>query len=296
MKKIALATSDEFADLTPEDKLLASCLRDVGYDASPLVWNEPSQNLTKFSAVVIRSCWDYHKNASAFLGWIDNLEKASVHVLNSPSILRWNLEKTYLLDLAERGAAIPPTLWFEKGEVGSLADTLAETGWGKAVLKPTISATAWRTFVVTRENAREMQAEHDDLLRAGGVMIQKFIEEVQTRGEWSFVFFDKKFSHAVLKRARDGDFRVQNNFGGSVESNLEAPSGLIDQARRIIESIDQELLYARVDGVEMEGELCLMELELIEPVLFLDSDRSAAQAFAAAIDRSLGSNRIRVTA
>jgi len=113
--------------------------------------------------------------------------------------------------------------------------------------------------------------------------MQKFVAEIQTSGEWSFVFFDKKFSHAVLKRAKAGDFRVQNNFGGTVETNLKPPQGLTKQAQKIVENVEEDLLYARVDGVEVEGEFCLMELELIEPVLFLENNKSAAQKLAAAI-------------
>jgi len=283
MKEIALATSREFADLTADEKLLTNCLQDFGFDAQPFIWNEPNQDLKNYSAVVIRSCWDYHKKPHEFLAWIDKLETNGVKVLNSPAILRWNLAKFYLRELAASGVKIPPTVWFEKGGKGDLANTLAENDWNKAVLKPTISATAWRTFVVTPENAGELQAEFENLLLSGGAMLQKFVAEIHTSGEWSFVFFDKKFSHAILKRAKAGDFRVQNNFGGTIETNLKPPSGLIKQAQKIVEDIKGDLLYARVDAAEIAGELCLMELELIEPVLFLENNKSAAQKFAAAI-------------
>jgi len=109
------------------------------------------------------------------------------------------------------------------------------------------------------------------------VLVQKFVEEVRTTGEWSFILFDKTFSHAVLKRAEAGDFRVQNNFGGSVETSLEPAPALVREAQRNVKSIAEDLTYARVDGVEIAGELCLMEFELIEPVLFLKHRELAAQ-------------------
>ena len=283
MKKIALATCREYADLTVEDKLLADCLQNLGFDAQPLVWDEAKQNLADYSAVVIRSCWDYHKKPQEFLSWIGKLEENGVKILNPPNILRWNVDKIYLRELEKSGVKIPPTVWFEKGEAGSLSNILAENGWQKAVLKPTISATAWRTFIVTPENANELQPEFENLLLTGGAMVQKFVAEIQTKGEWSFIFFDKKFSHAVLKRAKAGDFRVQDNFGGSVEMTVEPAPALIKAAQKIVENINDDLLYARVDGAEIAGEFCLMELELIEPVLFLENNSSAADKFAAAI-------------
>ena len=126
-------------------------------------------------------------------------------------------------------------------------------------------------------------------------MIQKFVAEIQTKGEWSFVFFDKKFSHAVLKRAKAGDFRVQNYFGGTVETDLQPPPDLIDQAKTIVENVSEDLLYARVDGVEIDGELCSMELELIEPALFLENNKFAAQRFASAIADVFESHKIKTT-
>ncbi len=295
MKKIALATCREYADLTVEDKLLADCLQNLGFDAQPLVWDEAKQNLADYSTVVIHSCWDYHKKPQEFLAWIDSLESNGLKVLNPPNILRWNVDKIYLRELEKSGVKIPPTVWFEKGEAGSLSKILAENDWRKAVLKPTISATAWRTFIVTPENAAELQPEFESMLLTGGAMVQKFVAEIQTKGEWSFIFFNKKFSHAVLKRAKTGDFRVQDNFGGSVEMTVEPAPALIKAAQKIVENINDNLLYARVDGAEIAGEFCLMELELIEPVLFLDNNPSAANKFAAAIARCLELIKVKTT-
>ncbi len=286
MKNIALATCRQFADLTIEDKLLADCLRNLGFNPKPLVWDAPNQPLDEFAAVVIRSCWDYHKKPDEFLNWIDKLETNGVNLLNPPEVLRRNLDKIYLRGLNEAGFKIPPTVWLKQGETGDLAKILVANSWSKAVIKPTISATAWRTFVATTDNADRLQAEFENLLSNGGVIIQKFVKEIQTKGEWSFVFFDKKFSHAVLKRAKSGDFRVQSNFGGVIAADIHPAPNLIAEAQRIVDKADENLSYARVDGVEIAGEFFLMELELIEPVLFLENDKSAAQKFAETIVRA----------
>lgn len=284
MIKIALATSNEFPDLTAEDRLYADRLLLCGVEARPLVWTEDKKMTDDYAAVVIRSCWDYHRRPMRFRKWLDALSAAGIRVFNGPEIVRWNLDKRYLREMtgSKYGIKIPETVWFEPGEDADLAEILEKKGWPQAVVKPTVSATAWRTSVVKTEDAAGRQAEFEDLLSCGGVMVQEFIPEIRTRGEWSFVFFDKRFSHAVLKTAAKGDFRVQNDFGGTVRTDIPAPAALVRQARAVIEQIDSPLLYARVDGVETAVGFRLMELELIEPALFLNADRRAAGRFAAA--------------
>lgn len=296
MKKIGLAVGREHKNLTVEDKLLANRLRESGFDARTLLWDDDFDKTgSDFDAVIVHSCWGYHTKPREFLNWIDALETNGVRIFNSPSVVRWNLDKIYLRELSRRGFKIPPTVWFERGGTGVLSKILAENDWQKAVVKPTVSATAWRTFVVARDSAELLQPEFETLLGAGGAMVQKFIEEIETRGEWSFVFFDKKFSHACLKRAKAGDFRVQNNFGGTVETGIVPPPVLLETAQKIVSVVREDLLYARVDAVETDGELSLMELELIEPLLFLDNNESALHKFAAAVANRLESNRMKKT-
>lgn len=293
MKKIALAVGREYKEITVEDKLLANCLRGKGFDAQTLVWDEPNPAENDFDAVVVHSCWGYHKQPQKFLNWIAEIEKRNIQIFNPPPVLRLNLDKSYLRELAAKSVELPPTVWFQKNESGDLTKILRERGWRKAVLKPTVSATAWRTFLVAPENAARLQPEFEHLLRTGGALVQEFVGEIETRGEWSFVFFDKKFSHAVLKRAKAGDFRVQNNFGGTIEFDAEPPRGFVETARKIVSAVPEDLLYARVDVVEAKNGFCLMELELIEPQLFLENNSSALQKFADAIGGRLETNRIK---
>jgi hypothetical protein len=145
-----------------------------------------------------------------------------------------------------------------------------------------VSATAYRTVVTSADDTNEAQALADDLLRGPGVMVQEFMEEVSTRGEWSLVFFSGQFSHAVVKTPKAGDFRVQHDFGGS-EHSAQPPDSVIQAASRAIAAVESVPLYARVDGVESGGQFLLMELELIEPVLFLKLAEGAADRFAEVI-------------
>jgi glutathione synthase/RimK-type ligase-like ATP-grasp enzyme len=289
MKTIALATCRSLADLAPDEKLLADRLRDLGFEARPLVWDDSAQQLHDVAAVIVRSCWDYHKKPQEFLSWAEGLEAQGMNVLNPSPILRGNHDKSYLRQLQAADVRVPSTAWFEPGSTAVLAAVLAKHGWSKAVVKPTISATAWQTFSVSKTDAASFQLRFEELLGTGGVLVQSFVDEIEITGEWSFVFFDRTFSHAVRKRPKPGDFRVQEQFGGSVEPITNPARTLVAQAEAILAQITGPLVYARVDAVETEGQLCLMELELIEPALFLQTCPHAAKDFAAAIVRAVPS-------
>ena len=166
------------------------------------------------------------------------------------------------------GIPVIPTEFVERKSKIDLNFVLENRKWEKAVIKPAISGSAYKTYVVSH-NEPGIQSKLDELLTDNDVLIQKFIDEIQT-GEWSLLFFNKKYSHSVLKVPKDNDFRVQAVFGGEYLYN-EAPVKLIEQAQKIVDNVKGELLYARVDGIYINETLYLMELELIEPDLFLNS-------------------------
>jgi glutathione synthase/RimK-type ligase-like ATP-grasp enzyme len=241
---IALVTWSGLPELADDDRLLLDHL-----PARAVVWDDASIDWTAFDAIVIRSTWDYHTRIDEFRAWIDRLDACGAKLWNPPALLRWNTHKRYLIDLAARGVNVVPTL-------------LAS----RVVIKPAVSATAYRTSVLDPFD-QEM-------------LVQPFIDEVVTAGEWSLIFFRGAFSHAVIKRARSGDFRVQHDFGGTWEP-AQPDAALIEQAQEILQTIEEPWLYARVDGVVRDGRLLLMELEMTEPSLFLDI--ASAARFAAAI-------------
>jgi len=271
------ATSESIPNLTEDDQTFIGPLAKRGIEARPAVWSDASIPWPAADAVLIRSCWDYHLRLPEFLAWIASLEQAGVRVWNPPAMLRWNADKIYLRDLERKGVAIVPTLWPEKGF--QLQQELRKYSWTKAVIKPRVSATAYRTVLTSAGETNEAQALADDLLRGPGAMVQEFMEEVSTRGEWSLIFFSGKFSHAVLKIPKAGDFRVQHDFGGA-EHIAKAPDPVIQAASRSLAALEGVPLYARVDGVESGSQFLLMELELIEPALFLKLAEGAAERFA----------------
>jgi glutathione synthase/RimK-type ligase-like ATP-grasp enzyme len=154
------------------------------------------------------------------------------------------------------------------------------------VVKPAISATAFMTFQTSPAQAEADQNKLDAILKNSGALVQEFMPEIIMHGEWSLVFFAGEYSHAVVKQPQAGDFRVQTDFGGSYRAAI-APPEFIAQAQALLRLVDQHLLYARVDGIEREGQFILMELELIEPSLFLRADAAAPARFAQAIEKFL---------
>jgi len=284
--RIALATSSDLPDLTPDDRTLLRPLSDRSIKAEPAVWTDPNYPWQDYDAIVIRSCWDYHLRSEDFLRWIASLKSP---VWNPPETIRWNADKSYLRSLEDKGIPIVPTLWCEAGKTQSLADALRATGWAHAVVKPRISATAHRTQLVDTINAHTSQELFDELLAGPGVMVQKFMEDILNEGEWSLMFFGGKFSHAVVKTPQPGDFRVQSDFGG--KSRLaDPPAFMIEHAIRAVQAV-APTLYARVDGVvDHQSQFRIMELELIEPALFLSSHPAAPERFADAIANALRSH------
>jgi glutathione synthase/RimK-type ligase-like ATP-grasp enzyme len=281
MLRIALATSSKYPDLTHDDRLLLKPLAERGIDPEPAIWDDPERDWASFDAVVIRSCWDYHLKHEAFLRRIGLFEQAKTPLWNSAALVRWNANKSYLRDLDARGVPIVPTFWPEAGEEVRLREKLHELGWAKAVFKPHVSATAHRTHLIATDDADSVQELFDELRRGPGVMVQKFMDSIVSEGEWSLIFFGGQFSHAVLKTAKAGDFRVQSDFGGS-EQPADPPAHVLQTATRIVQTVEPTL-YARVDGVVDDGEFRLMELELIEPALFLSSHPEAPARFAEGI-------------
>ncbi len=281
--RVAFATHRGLPELTPDDRLVLDYLNAEGVAAEAAVWDSADVGWQDFDCVVIRSCWDYHRRPAEFAAWISLLETKGVDVRNPPDVIRWNMDKSYLSELEQNGISIAPTVWLEKNSTVDLGRILSEKQWSKVVIKPTISATAFETWISAPDTVNQDQHAVHRILQRSGVMIQKFIEEVPAKGEWSLVFFNKEYSHAVLKRAREGEFRVQNEYGGYLEENVSPKSSLIEQARQIVESVEAPLLYARVDGVEVDGRFMLMELELIEPFLFFSANSESVTRFAQAL-------------
>jgi hypothetical protein len=284
--RIALATYPGNPELTPDDALLIPELKRLGAETTVVPWSDPAMDWSHCSAVVVRSTWDYHLDPGRFLGWTLGLERLRVPAINPAPLLRWNVRKDYLRVLEQAGVGVVPTRWIAPHERRTLRSVLESAGWDQAVVKPVVSASAHETWRTDLGSSEADEARFSRLVAGGDVMVQPFLDEIETTGEWSLVFLGHRFSHAVVKRPRAGDFRVQHQFGGSRE--LVRPDDLLlTAARQILAHAPGPSVYARIDGCVIDGRFLLMELELIEPELFLGMAEGAAGRFAEAIMTSV---------
>ncbi|RDV14632.1 hypothetical protein DXT99_13255 [Pontibacter diazotrophicus] len=261
-----------------ENSKLYDLLKGKGLNISFQIWDDPAVDWSQFDLIVLKSPWDYFDKIDAFYAWLDELERLQVRVLNPVEIVRWNADKRYLLDLQEQGVKVVPTVWLEQGDIFEPARLFQDFGAEKVIVKPAVSGGAKNTFALTLTEAEAKTELINELLQQESFLAQPFIEEVKTKGEWSFLFFNGEYSHTVLKTAKPGDFRVQHFYGGTVHTP-EPPAALLEAAQRIVDKHAPGCLYARVDGVEHNGELALMELELIEPFLFMATSAGAFERY-----------------
>jgi glutathione synthase/RimK-type ligase-like ATP-grasp enzyme len=286
MPRVALATCAALPDLDAEDAPLVPALRQAGIEGVPLVWNDSAVDWAAYDLVVVRTTWDYPNKIAAFLAWADRV--AARRTLWNPSpMLRWNTDKHYLRELAERGVPIVPTRWLPRGSTHDLGAILAEERWGEAVLKPVVSAGARRTRMVGPDSLADGQHFLAEQLTQRAMMVQPYVPEVSTVGELSLLYFNGRFSHAVRKIPATGDFRVQTEHGGRVESVVPTTVELV-AGQRVLDAMGEETLYARVDVLPTEdGAHRLLELEVTEPSMFLTWNVDAPARFARAIAERL---------
>jgi glutathione synthase/RimK-type ligase-like ATP-grasp enzyme len=293
--QIAFVTCERLPDLHGDDRLVADALRRLGFAVTAAAWNDPVVDWRRFASVVIRAAWDYHLDEARYVAWLHRCQTEQVNLWNPAAAVRANIDKRYLTDFADAGVAIVPIEYLERGQRQSLRTLLERRNWTRAVVKPAVSASAhgtWRTSLAT---AAADQGRLDEEVMRRSLLVQPFAEEVVTSGEWSIVFFDGEYSHAVLKTPASGDFRVQEELGGLGEPR-DPPLAIVEQARRVLSQAAGPLLYARVDGIERDAEFVLMELEINEPFLYIGSSGGAATRFANAIvrtcpDQNRGSHR-----
>ena len=288
MKKLAFVTSEEDPTLIADDRLAIAPLAQLGYSVAPLVWDGNQKGIDTFDAFVFRSCWNYHRKYSAFLSWIRGLEKLARPVFNPIETNVWNLNKKYLLELEKKGAAIPKTEWLGRGvqlSSAELKSLLSRIGSSKVVVKPAVSLNGHDTFLFSAGDI----AKIDDTLRALSpkvdMLIQEYIPEIKTAGEVSLIFFNGKFSHAIRKMASAQEFRIHEEYGGT-RAAFTPGNELIKQAQDIVEMVPSKLLSVRVDLVERREEASLIELEIIDPMLFIGYSEGAPARFAEAIDQA----------
>lgn len=283
-KHLALITYSGLPNGAESERLMLPYLAAAGIETEIIDWRSAETDFSKFDLIVLRSCWDYHLRVAEFIGWLRGLA-GTTNVLNPIDTVLWNYNKFYLREVAPLGIEIAPTIFVSNARELSAEEAMMMRGWGNIVVKPAISASAHNTRLM---NNPPWSAD-DEVMRIikGPFLMQPFLPEIE-EGEISFVYIDGEFSHAALKRPAEGDFRVQQEHGGSA-ALFHPDSALLDQANKIAATVPQvrDSLYCRIDAIARDGKLVLMELELIEPELFLGLSECAAERFARAIARRM---------
>ena len=282
MLDVAFVTHRASPLVVNDDQLVADALRHRGIAVVPAVWDDADTDWARFACVVIRSPWDYHLRADEYRAWLRALASAHVNLWNPAEAVLANIDKRYLLDLAERGVPVVPTVYLPCGVSCRLVHLLETRKWNEVVIKPAVSASAHGTWRSSLATALEDQRALDSQIRTANLLVQPYLEEVAQEGEWSIVFFAGRYSHSALKRPAQGGYKVQSELGGSAEP-AEPSSALVEQAAAVLTNVDARLLYARVDGVDRAGQFTLMELEINEPYLFVATAPGAPERFADAI-------------
>ena len=284
MTQIAVLTPDpsdrSYIGRWPEVlERLKATLESTGATVSPTPWTdhvEDASGLADYDLILPVIAWGYHRDHARWLKACATWGQAGLPVANPSQVLRWNSDKAYLARLADKGVPIPPTRWTDGVTQDQVDAAFAETGAPMLIVKPTVSAGAFRTL---RLAPGQILTEAPE----GAAMIQPYLKSIETEGETSLLFFGGRFSHAVNKRPASGDFRIQMQFGG-LYATVTPDAEAMALAQQVLETIDEPLLYARIDLARDEaGAWVLMEAELIEPDFYLDHDPQNGAGFAEAV-------------
>jgi glutathione synthase/RimK-type ligase-like ATP-grasp enzyme len=254
-----------------------------GHELVVIDWRAPLAEFDGIPLILLGTVWDYQDNEADFLAKLDALEAAGIDICNSSETLRWNIDKRYLAELADMGAATIPTLWVENPMASDISRAFDHFKTASVVVKRQVGAGAEGQSIFHQKDALDPQwAMH----RAA--MIQPFQPAIQSEGEYSFVFIDGEFSHSTLKRAASGDYRIQSLYGGT-ELKVDPTQDDRNSAGRIVDLLPLPTpLYARIDMVrDDDGQLLLMEAELIEPYLYPEQGPELGPRIAAGIERRL---------
>jgi glutathione synthase/RimK-type ligase-like ATP-grasp enzyme len=252
-------------ELFEEDNLLIRGFEAQGFQASPVVWSDPTIDWDQFDIALIRSTWDYLDASEHFLNILSKIESSSCKLFNPLSFVRWNMDKHYLLELEKQGVQVIPTYLASHIELDTLRKLFVENQWQTVVLKPAVGLAASNTYRIPLKQLEKVLTKIRTDQPHSEYLIQPFIENIITEGEWSFIFFNQQLSHVLLKKPAPGDYRVQDIYGGTIQS-AEPQSNDLMQAVSVLGRLPADILYARLDFIRVNGQLSVMEVELIEPI------------------------------
>jgi hypothetical protein len=271
-------------DYVTDYELSFAAMAARGWQVDTVAWRGASPDWNSFDAVYICTPWDYPQHQAQFIEVLQNIENSSAVLVNPLPLVRWTLVKTYLRDLEQRGTDIVPSLWPDQFDAGQIDGWCSALGSDKVIIKPAVGANAQDTFVLQRPLLPATVSHLGATFRDRAFFVQPFVHNIQAEGEFSLFYFGGEYSHAILKVPKAGDFRVQEEHGGDIQS-AQPCAALLAAGQRVLSMVEPQPVYVRADFVRAtDGRFLLMELELIEPSLYLRMDDGAADRFAAAFD------------
>ena len=285
MPTIAFLTMHSLDGFECDDELTLEPLRHCGIEVASIPWRETTE-WQQFDAVVVRSPWDYQSRFQEFIEVLRTIDRSGTQLWNPLALMEWNLHKSYLFDLQSRGVPIVPTIRGSDLTADRLRSLPAELGTPEIVMKPIVGAGAHRThrlrFPWTDVAEEAAVSDH----AASEYLAQPYLRAIADEGEYSLIYLEGQLSHAILKTPKPGDFRSQEEFGSRL-AQITPDAQLQSHGDRVMAALPTPPLYGRVDLIRHNGGFALMEVELVEPALYLRQALGAAERFAAALANML---------
>ncbi len=282
--RCAFLTMDDTSGWCIDADLGVAPLERLGWSVEWVPWRRASVDWDRYRAVYVGVPWDYPEDPARFLDVLSAIDRSAATLVNDLSLVRWNLSKSYLRDLQTGGAPIVPSRWFESFDPAGVEGSFEWAGGGPIIVKPVVSTSAADTFLVAREEYSDLRPRLAKTFDDRPFVVQPFIRSIRDEGECSLFHLAGEFSHAIVKTPKAGDFRVQEEYGATI-ATLEPSAELIAAADRVLRLVAPAPVYSRCDFVRgRDRRFVLMELELIEPSLYLRTDSAAPERFAKAFD------------
>lgn len=290
-KTCAFLTMADPGDFVTDYDVSFAAMADLGWDVDTVIWRDPSIDWNAYDAVYICTPWDYPQHKDEFVRVLQDIDNSRAVLVNPMSLVHWTLSKTYLRDLEQRGAAIVPSLWVDEIEAAQIPGWFDALATDCVVIKPEVGANAQDTYVLDNPVKPEIVSHLLTTFCARPFFVQPFMHSILLEGEYSLFYFSGTYSHAIRKVPKAGDFRVQEEYGGDIQK-VQPSAQLLAAGQCVMALIAPLPVYARIDFVRAaEQQFLVMELELIEPSLYLRMDTAAAARFASAFDRFVLENK-----
>ncbi len=280
---VAPQKTDQYTqNVLTEDGLVSEALVNRGLRVWRTNWDNPDFDWSTTRYILFRTTWDYFNRFDEFKVWLESVSKKT-KLINSDSLIKWNIDKFYLEDLSRKGIRIPPTIFIKPKDRRTLSEIIGLSDWPEVILKPAISGGARHTYRIKASEAKEFEYIYQTLIKSEAMLLQEFQHLIMEKGEVAFMVFGGKYSHAILKKGKEGDFRVQDDFGGTVH-DYQANREEIAFAEQVVAACTSQPVYARVDVLwDNNDQPCLSELELIEPEMWFRNHNPAAESMANAL-------------